>query len=78
MTGIYLKCEACGATLGGEQVTANPNMRGVDWGNAPVLVDAARKLGWTGSMTSQSNDDRCPACSRATPSAGAATPAREG
>lgn len=62
MTGIYLRCDACGATLGGEQVSSARN--GLHWSHSPALVKAARELGWTGPLSRESNDDRCPRCSQ--------------
>jgi hypothetical protein len=64
VTGIYLQCDICKATLGGEQVTANPDPP-PGWFNQGILRDAARKLGWTGPLNSDSDSDRCPECSRA-------------
>lgn len=64
MTGIYLRCDKCGATLGGEEVTDASN--GLHWSQYSVLLDAARKLGWTGPLTRQSNSDMCPECSKIT------------
>lgn len=61
MTGIYLRCDKCGATLGGEQVTRHE--RGLHWSETSTLADEARRLGWTGALTRESNSDLCPACS---------------
>lgn len=62
MTGIYLKCDKCGKTLGGEDVTTAE--RGLHWSQWPQLQEAARKLGWTGPLTRESNTDKCPECSK--------------
>lgn len=47
MYGIYLKCEVCGATLGGEQVT--PAEQGIPtlthW-QGRALREAAENRGW--------------------------------
>lgn len=59
MTGIYLKCDHCGATLGGEQV--NAGVRGLTWSQGRQLRDASRDLGWTGDELRDA--DVCPACS---------------
>lgn len=63
MTGIYLKCDKCGATLGGEEVTTATN--GLHWSHWPQLQAAARERGWTGPLTRESDSDRCPECSKA-------------
>jgi hypothetical protein len=63
MYGIYLKCESCGKTIGGEEVT--PRHRG-----APTLgrFDGAKlralaaDRGWTHE---EPDSDFCPACSAA-------------
>lgn len=62
MTGIYLKCDTCGKTLGGEEVTFAS--QGLHWSDTAQLQKAARELGWTGPLTRDSNSDRCPECSR--------------
>jgi hypothetical protein len=62
MTGIYLKCDKCGKTLGGEEVTTKE--RGLHWGEWQTLKAAASQLGWTGPLTIESNEDRCPECSK--------------
>lgn len=61
MTGIYLKCDSCGITLGGESVTKDAN--GLHWSRWKQLQDAARDLGWTGPLTRESGADKCPKCS---------------
>ena len=62
MTGIYLKCDKCGATLGGEEVTRDRN--GLHWSHFKRLQEAARLLGWTGALDRDSNSDLCPECSK--------------
>jgi hypothetical protein len=59
MYGIYLKCEQCGATIGGEQVTQNPEpplgrFKGVE------LRARAAALGW---KFVPPDSDYCPTCS---------------
>jgi hypothetical protein len=58
MYGIYLKCDSCGATLGGE-IFDPPLTRWED----KKLQAKARELGWTGPLTRESDKDRCPSCS---------------
>lgn len=64
MYGIYLKCETCGATVGGEEVT--PREQGVPtltrW-QGRELRDRAAQRGWTHSRP---DSDFCPACSPST------------
>lgn len=62
MTGIYLRCDKCGATLGGEEVDRSSS-RGLSYGEAHKLQEEARRRGWTGPLTWDSNQDRCPKCS---------------
>ncbi len=66
MSGIYLKCDSCGATLGGEQVTTKE--RGLHWSEAHILKERALALGWTGDLDRDSTNDRCPECSKKPPS----------
>lgn len=61
MPGICLKCDSCGATLGGEQVSTKE--RGLHWGEAHILQSEARKLGWTGPLSRESRSDKCQKCS---------------
>lgn len=61
MTGIYLRCDGCGATLGGEQVSPRP--QGLGWADEAALRARARELGWTGPLTRSSGTDLCPGCS---------------
>jgi hypothetical protein len=63
MTGIYIKCDSCGKTLGGEQVS--PKERGLHWSEAHILKEEALNLGWTGELDRSSTSDRCPECSSA-------------
>jgi hypothetical protein len=58
MYGIYLRCDNCNATLGGE--TFDPPL---DRWDEQKLRDEARRQGWTGLLTRESAHDRCPACS---------------
>lgn len=60
MPGIYLKCDQCGKTLGGEEATNR--WHGLNWCGEHILQDYARSIGWTGPLTSESNSDRCPKC----------------
>lgn len=62
MPGIYLKCDACGATLGGEAVGSAE--RGPSWFQYSLLQDLARLRGWTGPLSRDSNSDRCPSCAK--------------
>jgi hypothetical protein len=63
MYGIYLKCEQCGKTIGGEEVT--PKQQGIPpltrWQRTELRLLAADR-GWT----HQPRDyDFCPDCSKA-------------
>lgn len=64
MTGIYLRCDECGATLGGEEVTTAE--QGLRWSQWRALQKAARELGWTGPLDWSSESDKCPTCSQKT------------
>jgi hypothetical protein len=61
MTGIYLKCDKCGATLGGEQVTDWSKPQGLHWSESPALAKAARERGWTGNLD-RNGPSYCPQC----------------
>jgi hypothetical protein len=60
--GIYLKCDNCGATIGGEQVT--PKKQGIpplnQW-QGQTLRELASGLGWTQDAP---DTDFCPGCTR--------------
>lgn len=68
MTGIYLKCEDCPTTIGGEEVTANgesaPNRSG-----SVLLRKRAAERGWTSAIATvpgrriEQTFDWCPICS---------------
>jgi hypothetical protein len=58
MSGIYLRCDKCGATLSGEDVVPG----GLHWSQCPKLQEAARERGWTGPLTRESDSDLCPEC----------------
>lgn len=68
--GIYLKCDGCGATLGGEQVTANPEPPLVTQQGGELRERAAER-GWTTYSAPAAEEqvsgisglnDRCPNC----------------
>jgi hypothetical protein len=61
MTGIYVRCDQCGNTLGGEQVSSAEN--GLHWSESSILKQEAIKLGWSGDLDRNSIDDKCPVCS---------------
>lgn len=63
MTGIYIKCEKCAATLGGEQVTPRQQgMRPLRRGDDDKLRAAAAALGWSATgKWPQEVQDFCPA-----------------
>lgn len=61
MSGTYIKCDRCGATLSGAEVSNRP--LGLGHGQNHVLREAARKLGWTGEFEYHSTNDLCPKCS---------------
>lgn len=67
MYGIYLKCERCGKTIGGEDVT--PKQQGIQtlkrW-EGVRLRELAAERGWTHQPP---DADPCPECSK--------TPSRE-
>lgn len=55
MNKLYVKCDSCG-----ERIELR-NITGLD--DAPLLIQEARDYGWTGDMTVDSTNDKCPACS---------------
>lgn len=59
--GINLRCDGCGAKF-----VANPDV-GAGSGKAgeAELQRQARVAGWTGPLTRESDDDRCPNCTLA-------------
>jgi len=62
MYGIYLKCEKCGKTIGGEDVT--PKQQGIPTlgrFEGRRLRELAAERGWTHHPP---NDDLCPECSK--------------
>ena len=62
MTGIYIKCEKCSATFGGEEASrdeAAKYPRGLGWTDGQKLREEAAKRGWTG----KGDFDLCPNCS---------------
>lgn len=62
MTGIYLKCDECGATIDGAEVTRDPpGQRPLHWSESPTLRREAAKLGWT---QPEPGKDLCPECSK--------------
>jgi hypothetical protein len=58
MYGIYLKCESCGATLGGEQVS-DPPLR---TGEGAKLRAEAQARGWHCDRVW--DEDLCPECAQ--------------
>jgi hypothetical protein len=58
MYGIYLKCESCTATLGGEQVS-DPPLR---TGEGATLRAAAEARGWR--CDAARDKDLCPSCAQ--------------
>jgi len=61
MYGIYLRCETCGKTLGGEDVT--PKQQGIPTltrHEGAKLRELASVVGWTHTPP---DVDLCPACS---------------
>jgi hypothetical protein len=62
MTGIYLKCDNCGATIDGVEVTRDvPQQRPLLWSESHTLRMKAKELGWTEPFPDQ---DLCPSCSQ--------------
>lgn len=62
MTGIYLKCDRCGATIDGAEVTRDPpGQRPLHWSQSPTLRREAAAMGWTHP---EPDKDLCPACSK--------------
>ena len=62
MYGIYLKCEHCGATIGGEDVT--PKQQGIPTlgrFEGAALRTLAAEHGWTHEAQ---DVDYCPPCSK--------------
>lgn len=60
MTGIYLKCNECGATLGGEQVTGPERPFGLHWSEHHTLRTRAAERGWR--VDASNDEDYCPNC----------------
>lgn len=64
--GCYLKCEGCGATIDGAQVTANPEPPLTRWQGGELRKRAAER-GWmttpaVGRYGLRDDDDWCPTC----------------
>jgi hypothetical protein len=57
--GCYLKCEGCGATIDGAQVTANPEPPLTRWQGDELRKRAAER-GWVSDR--RADTDWCPAC----------------
>jgi hypothetical protein len=63
MYGIYLKCERCQATIGGEHVTpAQQGIPTLQRGEGRKLREEAAKRGW---RFVPPDSDYCPACGQA-------------
>lgn len=63
---VCVKCDTCGEEFRGEPFdnvakVYRPHGHGVFGGDS--LREEARSLGWTGDMTRQSENDKCPKCS---------------
>jgi hypothetical protein len=75
MYGIYLKCEHCGTTIGGEDVT--PKQQGIPtltrWQGRELRERAAQR-GWTHEPP---DGDLCPECSEASSTKSATPEAKE-
>ena len=56
--GIYIRCDSCGKTIGGEECGEN----GLLWNQSHKLQQFAMSKGWTGDLTRESNNDKCPEC----------------
>jgi hypothetical protein len=67
MTGICVQCDKCGDSFFGTQRQFN----GYHWSQETALREHARSLGWTGDMTHESTNDRCPKCAKEPAAAGA-------
>lgn len=69
--GVYLKCERCPVTIGGEQVTKNPEPSLSGWWQGGELRKRAAAYGWTTFDVAPSRPwedrtgDLCPQCSQA-------------
>jgi hypothetical protein len=57
--GIYIRCDSCGKTIGGEECSEN----GLHWSQTSEMKAFARHKGWTGDLNRESSNDRCPECS---------------
>lgn len=57
--GIYIRCDSCGKTIGGEECSEN----GLRWNQAIEMKAFAMSKGWTGDLSRESNNDKCPECS---------------
>jgi uncharacterized Zn finger protein len=61
MTGVYLKCDFCGETLGVEKVVKDKNPH---WTHTHLLQKQACLLGWVGKLDRASSTDKCPECAK--------------
>lgn len=57
--GIYIRCDSCGKTIGGEECSEN----GLCWNQTSEMKAFALSKGWTGDLSRESNNDKCPECS---------------
>lgn len=59
MTSIYIRCDSCGKTVGSEECSE----RGLRWSETDILKAFAISKGWTGNLSRESTNDKCPECS---------------
>jgi hypothetical protein len=67
VTGIYLKCDKCGATYDGrrdDQNPQSPRQGPYHWSNEAALYRDAEAIGWT---RPSAGVDLCPQCSQPKP-----------
>ena len=56
---LYVRCDTCGKTTGGEKYTefGIPSLSG-----GRSFAKLLRQDGWTGDLTRESDNDKCPEC----------------
>lgn len=57
--GLYIRCDSCGKTIGGEECSEY----GLRWSETNVMKTFAISKGWTGNLSRDSDNDKCPECS---------------
>lgn len=60
MGTLYVRCDTCGKTVGSEKY-AEFGISSISGGNS--FANLLRKDGWTGNLSRESDNDKCPECS---------------